>query len=278
VNSIGETNDFQYISQHWVGATEVALEYVDAIQRFQWSFLHLPLQSTKAPEVQYVTAAGNGEKWLSTAHSGVAFRALSPASFWAEQLGFDLSTLCCNVEHILATTGNIVNAYVPRVQLTQGVNVVGAFAGVAVAVVPGTTYDIAAFPSDPIQTDVTVPCIADAPAATVSQSHFLVEVNNLSPSNMVGQAKSSATLRAIVGQFESYGSFSSAGEESSIAVTSISQPYTISSLRVRILAPDGTPANVGTNSSVYLMVSVGAAGAGQTGQVRHKKRKHKNKK
>jgi hypothetical protein len=255
INSLGKSNDFQYRVPHWIGATEVALEYVDAIQRFQWSFLHLPLQSTKSPEVKYVTAAGNGEQWLSTAHSGVSFTALSPASFWADQLGFDLSTLCCTVEHVLSTTGNIVNAYVPRVRLTEGVNVVGAFAGIAVAVVPGGTYDIVSFPNAPVETDITVPCIADAPAETISQSHFLLEVNNLSPSNMVGMGKSSATLRAIINQFESYGSFSSAGEESSIAVISISQPYLISSLRVRILSPDGTPANVGTNNSIYLVVN-----------------------
>jgi hypothetical protein len=193
--------------------------------------------------------------WVATAHSGIAFTGISsdPPGFM-ELLGFDLSDILCRVVHVPnIDTGIIINSFAPRVQLRFGQNVVGAYPGLALAIVPGAAYATATFPTAPIQTDVTTPLRArNSALLTGTQSHLLVEVDGLSPTHTVGAGRTSNSIRGVVGKFESYGSFSSAGEEASISVISTSQPYVISNVRVRVLAPDGTPADVGDGNCIYL--------------------------
>jgi hypothetical protein len=191
---------------------------------------------------------------MATAHSGVSFTALEPHSFWSDTLGFDLETLCVTVKTVLGDAGNIKDSLLPRVGIQPGVNAVTAYAGLSQAIVPGGTFAKAGFPAGAIQTDVTDEIVAKSSALLSNQgSHFLIEVSGITPTDYQGAGVGNNSIRAIVGRYESFGSFSQADASSGVSVEHVGEPYMVSSLRVRILQPDGTLATeVGAENCIFL--------------------------
>jgi hypothetical protein len=202
----------------------------------------------------YLPFSQSSGHWLATAHSGVSFTALEPHSFWSDTLGFDLETLCVTVKTVLGDAGNIKDSLLPRVVIKPGVSCVTAYAGLSQAVVPGGTFAKAGFPAGAIQTNVTDEIVATSSAVLSNRgSHFLVEVSGITPTDYQGAGVGNNSIRAIVGRFESFGSFSQADSSSGITVEHVGEPYMVSSLRVRILQPDGTMATeVGNDNCIFL--------------------------
>jgi len=107
-----------------VGATEIELAYNDQLGKFQWSYIHSPIQQGVAPTsgnqttFQEVVGIVNsfqptgGTGFISstcklTAQSGIMFKRMEPASFWMDVLGFSANLMVTDAELGLSTDGTL---------------------------------------------------------------------------------------------------------------------------------------------------------------------------
>lgn len=107
-----------------VGATEIELAFNDQLGKFQWSYIHSPIQQGVAPTTgnqttfQEVVGIVNsfqptgGTSFISstcklTAQSGIMFKRMEPASFWMDVLGFSPNLMVTDDELGLTTDGTL---------------------------------------------------------------------------------------------------------------------------------------------------------------------------
>lgn len=103
---------------YWKGASQVVLEYDDAINKFFWSYLHTPAyggvagsekeisltrdqQAENIPALPFEQNATGDQNFYNQSGGGIVFHSLRAYNdknelidFWAGKLGFDLSSLC----------------------------------------------------------------------------------------------------------------------------------------------------------------------------------------
>lgn len=249
----------------YCGASQLALTWSDDTQRFSWSFLHTPLATTAGPEVQFIsinkTQAQGRPNWIATGHSGIIFQSLKPTSFFEDILGFETAQLCPNITMstqerpmgLVELTGSIV----PNINLVPGINVVTAYAGIDVGIVKDAS-DLNEFwqvgiPSAAVPTSLTWQITAPGSYLTDNnQSHFVVEIDGIPTREMVSATEDRLSVGGIVGRYQTRGTYTQGDSGSALPLTHRGAPMSLSSFTVRVLNPDGTPAEVGTRSVVYL--------------------------
>jgi hypothetical protein len=109
-----------------VGATEIELAYNDQLGKFQWSYIHSPIQQGVAPSTgnqttfQEVVGIVNSFQLSAdktsftsstcklTAQSGIMFKRMEPASFWMDVLGFSPNLMVTDAELGLSTDGTLI--------------------------------------------------------------------------------------------------------------------------------------------------------------------------
>ena len=109
-----------------VGATEIELAFNDQLGKFQWSYIHSPIQQGVAPQstgsqttFQEVVGIVNSFQLSSdktsftsstcklTAQSGIMFSRMEPSSFWQDILGFSSNLIVTDDELGLTTDGTL---------------------------------------------------------------------------------------------------------------------------------------------------------------------------
>ena len=88
---------------YFVGTSQLALDYDDISQTFQWSFIHMPMVDPSDGQIANAITRmtfkynNNTDNYVGPIHSqtkqgGIFFTKLEPVSFW-EQLGFNLNNI-----------------------------------------------------------------------------------------------------------------------------------------------------------------------------------------
>lgn len=99
----------------WIGTNEVSISYDEDQNKMKFDTIHFPIYTNSTgttagslnadakPGVQYnelaannPNADANADTGLVTAYSGVAFVAMTPSSFWEDQLGFSNNNVVVN--------------------------------------------------------------------------------------------------------------------------------------------------------------------------------------
>jgi hypothetical protein len=257
----------------WVGASQIALNYSPDAQSFSFDFLHTPKQSNGKPCLsftQYLAdnagvnlSGAPSQTWVATAHSGIAFTDLQPASLWSKTLGFNLDTLLATGHTQTAEfIGAIVDAPVPRYTLTPGKNIVTAFAGIdsGLGGTDADYYKVSVALGNDIETSLTTSIrgnsVTPAASSQGSSSHYLVEVEGVPMGEMRGAQPSVLSLAGVVGRYQTRGGFTEGSSGNGNPTLIRGAPVVVSKMRVRILMPDRTPpTDVGSRNAVYLTVS-----------------------
>ncbi len=203
--------------------------------------------------------------FVANKHSGVLFSDLSPSSFWSDIMGFDLDQLCLQPQSIATTVPGLGSDTVPIYSLmADGKQTSGGFKGLDQAVIKSV------FPAVPNAGQLATASTSTASVymyAGQSQSvlnrlnfaYFLIEIEGLMQTEFVGKSVFKSSVRGWVNKYYINSSYASSDGESSIAYQHVGQPTAISNLRVRILDPDGSNADVGPDNTVFLELVRSAA-------------------
>ena len=265
-------------NNYLVGSSEISLEYIDEIDKFQFTQLHTSqFNSSAMPVVKYF---GTDEKdfFLSSSVGGVFFTELNPPDIWYGTMGFDSSVVVLPDKAVLrASMGytEIQNALVPSFSsLERGINITSDFNGVDAVIIKevfaGGTDLTKQTGSDIIreagaiavaQVDGTATIGIQSIRAntsfgdtTLREGYYLVQIEGLPNQELTNMP--SQHIQAIVSKYYSAGSFTiMEGSAGSFNYTHKGNPFYIQSLRVRILEADGTdPTNLGDNNTIFLQI------------------------
>jgi hypothetical protein len=263
----------------YIGASEAALEFDADSNVFKFTYLHTPILDADGNEStiildfnNHLNSSANVQKpapqWQATAHSGICFTQLEPASFWQDTLGFDLSTIVLdnNWEYRTQDVGGCISlASTPKFFPKFGVNATDAFEGAASLLTNSTAggspvpnfYNVDTPRKQFINTSLTNAISAGPlPPAPTDTSHYLVEVSGVPMSQMITSKTQTFSLAGVVGRYQTRGSFTEGGGGDGAPTQILGNSVLLSKLNVRILNPDRTPVtDMGPLSSVYLTVT-----------------------
>ena len=81
--------------------------------------------------------------------------------------------------------------------------------------------------------------------------YYLIEIQLNFSSNVIGTDKITKNISGIINRYYSKGSYVSAGGDPSFVVDYRGASTALSSMRVRILNPDGSLANIGVDNTLF---------------------------
>ena len=264
-------------NSYLVGSSELSLEYLPLIDKFQFTQLHTSQFSGSAlPVVKYF--AGSNNAFLSSSVGGIFFQSLSPANLWFKTLGFDNSICVLPEEAKLMVSGGggaLINILVPSfLTLSQGVNITSDFNGADVSIVKegfvsSTTVadqkgaDIVrdALSIAAEQVDGTAVLNLSSIRATTSfsstsraEGYYLVQIEGLPRQDLTNLPNDH--IQAIVSKYYASGSYTiMEGGAGSFNYKHIGTSFYLQNLRVKILEADGTDAlQLGKNNTIFLEI------------------------
>lgn len=144
----------------WIGTDTIDVSYDPDENKMKIDAMHFPIYTNSTvtagvtaadakPGVQYnqlddLDGAGNpinADSGLAKAYSGIAFTAMSPPSFWSQQLGFSNNTVAINPNSAVCNFPNNANGTQNSYTISNcivGQTITEAFAGLGVPVVPSS--------------------------------------------------------------------------------------------------------------------------------------------
>ena len=323
-----EISPFNPPVDRWIGTDQLSMSFDETENKLKFDIMHFPVYtagtfdpttgaplSDAKPGVQYnelqntapATAPFdpsfpgnvgnlrvNGNSGLAKAYSGIAFTAMTPASFWSDQLGFD--DMCINVQENTATsyypTYDQAKAYVNNSftidNVLKGQTITEGLASISVPVVTssGPQYGAGAtagpngafarpiFDAGVAGAGVGVQ-IADVSAIFADRIYnqtaggagfFLIDIaNNFNMdfvsentrSQMSNTSINGKDTMSIVSRYYTSNNFVSDQGGGSIVYTHSGANRLLTELAVRVKNPDGTfldPVVLGNKNSVFLQI------------------------
>jgi len=282
----------------YIGTNQISLSFDEAERKLKWDLLHFPIMTNSTnptaapttfnndavPGVQYNELPGagldqaNGLSGLAKAYSGIAFTAMSPASFWSQQLGFvnntiqvQPNTIDCNFPQDAAGVPNsfqihnsIVGTTITEAACTLDIPVVSSSAPLWTN---GGTNGPPGLFARPITSDGTVgavPAVQVSTADTTScfasktynddiqeAGYFLVDVSNNFSTKFVGGDLGRGSVSAgatntgndtmsIVSRYYTSNNFVADQGAGSIVYTHSGAPQNLTDMAIRVKNPDGS--------------------------------------
>lgn len=256
----------------WIGCSTVQLGINLNTNCFEWQYLHTPYYDSIGPSPSggpaiYYTQRNN-DYFSTSAMMGIALTALSPSTFWQDQLGFgtDFATFTHGTTGRTIPSGGtsvISNTRFPTFNTEIGVSTTTQYVGADSVVKKKTEpYKVPNLAAEALTStanlDNFVPVKAPIAYTTLAKDttgYFLLDVQTNFKTEAIGSTDTSRTIQAIVGRFYNTGSFTIAGSDSGIVYQHVGAPQMIQSLSIRILHPDGTLADdVSNDSTLYFEI------------------------
>jgi len=278
--------EFATGNNNFIGTSQIALEYNQDSDKFEFTYLHMPMLDASVGQnmsVRYIRRGlqSEGIVFGATEHSGIYFNSLTAKNkngrlvdFWSGVLGFDLNTLtvgCSNfVEDKYQLTG-IISLSDP---LIEGVNITSGYFGLDSAVIrgtagtPNTWYSRSSVPGGnaPWATSQDGICSTINSTNAISAvktldillnkfSHYILQTDlGFNNNNYIGE-KWYRNINGIIEKFFSYGSYTYGSSDSAIQYVHSGAPIQLKSIRVRILKSDITrDENLGEDNTVIMQI------------------------
>ncbi|DAC81784.1 TPA_asm: hypothetical protein [Monosiga MELD virus 2] len=237
----------------YIGSSQFALEY-DETGRFQFKAIHFPVYDTGG---NIIIDYNKYSAW-----SGIYFKDMSPPSLWYDLLGFSQSENTVSMTSIdgNVTQGGVPGTFVVPESFNSGVHYTEQYRGMDSAVnKESENYFIKPDTDLPSTSSQTNPITATQQyEGQALNGYFLVEIQGLRKVNdFVNNVSNRADIKAIVNRYYSVRSYTSAGTECDIPFVNYSEfPFTFSSLRVRILSPNGELADdIADDNTVFMSIN-----------------------
>ena len=253
-----------YSPTFFVGTDQIALDYDDVSETFQWSFIHKPTtdpdNNGEISNVLYrsTMALPLGAEYVGplktqSKMTGIFFTKLEPANFW-ESLGFDINSITVNIS-------DGVNVDEVRNKTTDnqiGLSTISLRSPAGNSMIVNQTYtDPRPLPIQSLLTFTAENNIVPLKASRTykaSNSPFYLISLEFGPSNNYSDAdKVYNHIFAVVGKYFQANDFVMITGDSSIPHIHQGAGYMISSFKVKILDKNkNLVRNLGPNSTIFL--------------------------
>ena len=293
-NPLGAILGMEGVSEknYFIGTNRTELAYSDTDNKFYWNFLHFPIYSTSGAVVTQLTKTGgttidNSTYIQQSKNGGIIFTHLAatiknpisgeqdPFDFWEAKLGFNLKELMPKPQSVTRFTAGGANQYSGNIyKITDGINTTNA----ANLITDLVSFTPPADPSDPtalhpyqkfqildtgdienFQTTSTFNNVIYAPNSVVGSgildtAYYLVEIQLNFASNIIGETSITRNIVGIINRYYSRGAYVSSSGDSSFVLSHSGEPVVISSIKIRILNPDRTIAQLGSDNTLVFQV------------------------
>lgn len=255
-NQANHTDSWVFKKPVYVGTNQFALEFDSDSGKFQFTQTHMPMYSTPSGGQQaqpccsvqsYVDASGNTTYASIDVRSGVFFTDLQPSSFW-ESLGFDLKSLLVTDD----TTSHVL-----QTKLSRGVNVTSQFFGFDGFISNCRDYPAPSLAAYEYVTDVVVSIDADEQLPNGDSGYYLIELKGLTTGYSTDNGDQLSSVMSIASKNYNQSGFITAYADGSIPYVNTGEPFTLSSIRVRIIDPirHQVVNTLGPKNSIIIQIS-----------------------
>jgi hypothetical protein len=253
----------------WMGTSQMAVEYNDNTNRFAFKYTNMPLYVqdgvSDAVESTIISNFKNtANKFIANKNSGVIFNNISstPAGFFTDKLGFTLSD-------IIPTFSNTGNTNIDGIggiasvplfeQLIDGKHLTGAYTGLDNIIQKTTDFykvpDGSGNINDTSETQFEIEGNIINDVTIANTGYFLIELTTSFIGDMITANEIKNRVFGIVNRYYNQDNYTSSDISSGIPYIHRGNPVMLSSIKVRILNPDGTLAdNIGPDNTVFLEI------------------------
>lgn len=268
-------------NSNFIGTSQIALEYDQASDKFNWTYLHQPmLDATNGSNisVRFLRAGlqTNGNVVGVSENSGIYLNSLTAKNskgvhvdFWEGTLGFDLNSICVGtgstVTNKYGLTG-IINLSEP---LVSGVNSTSGYYGLDAGVIRGASswYERQSVPDTQEGICSTINSTNAIYAAETLDvllnkfSHYILQTDlGFFNNNYIG-IKWYRNINGVISKYYAYGSYAFAESDAAIQYIHTGAPIQLKSVHVRLLKSDMTrDINLGDDNTVIMQVIKGGQG------------------
>lgn len=251
------------IPGQWAGASQVALLFDEGASAFYWEYLHTPLYDTSGNQVIQTVKYGDNDEWSwCTRAGGVAFNSLEPQAFWQDTLGFDLDTLLIKFQHketvtVLGGVPIVINTV--TTDFKDGVNVTGGLKDLDSGV--DKTDQVVKFFQVPmlesenlVSTSTLTTTIYGNPVniSLIDGPYYQIEVSAMGDRELYDATLRKGNVLAVAGRYyTSSGYLDVSG--GTIPYVHQGEPMLVSSIRVRVLTPEGQLARLDPDNHVFVL-------------------------
>jgi hypothetical protein len=253
---------------YFIGTNQLALDYDDISQTFQWSFIHMPMvDPTDGQIANAITRMtfkynNNTEQYVGPIHTqtkqgGIFFTKLEPVSFW-ESLGFNLNNIIVDtsngvsVQEVMNKTSDQQLGMSTIISLSPNFNMV-----------VNQGYDVGA-PAVPVflckylQNNNIVPLKAESTYQSSNSGYYLIETQLGFNNEYSDGHKVYGNISAIASKQWTENDFVSVFDDSGIPYIHAGSPFLLSSIKVKILNSNKDLAeNLRPNSCLFVQIIKG---------------------
>lgn len=275
--------------QNWlVGTNRIELQYSSETNLYYWNYLHFPIYDETQPSAGTIISrikkvAGTNpvnSKYIQNGkNGGIIFKDLTastidpktgvetPFDFWSGVLGFNIGGIqneqsglipeTTRYNNFTAGTPNTYSATIPT--LTDGLQMTNA-GFVIDDVVNKQSYatfnlntdgSITNFEATSGFNTVIYATQNKVSNGILNTAFYLVEIQLNFSSNLIGNDSITRNISGIINRYYSRGAYVSADGDPSFVINYQGEPTIISSMRIRILNPDRSLANVGDDNTLF---------------------------
>lgn len=251
------TDSWNFSKTVYIGTNQFALEFDTDSGKFQFTQTHMPMYSTPkntgdqsqpcCTVLNYTNSIGKTTYAAADVRTGVFFTDLQPASFW-ESLGFDLKSLLVvddTKNHVLLT------------KLARGVNVTSQFYGFDGFISNCRHYPAPSLIDYEYITDVVISIDAEEQLPNGDSGYYLIELKGLTTGYSTDNGDQLSSVMNIASKNYNQSGFITAYSDGSIPFVNTGEPFTLSSIKVRILDPISKQVvnTLGPKNSIIIQVS-----------------------
>ena len=259
---------------YWFGANQVELDWDDAESRFYWKFLHAPVYGTGGTLTSRVIKDEQTNQFFHLGkNGGIVWASLSATctdsksihfqesyDFWEKKLGFNLSSLCRQVEvkkehqiiggaffhtWFFNNHGNGLDTTSARPNIDSLVDKINF----------QTVPDPSTVNSD---NDLTMEIYAVKSvmeSIVLDYGFYYVEIQAGFQTEIISGDTVTQNISGILNRFYSLGAYTSGGQESGLVYTHRGADMYLRDVRIRILDSDRNLANsIGEDNTVFIQV------------------------
>lgn len=251
---------------YWVGTNQIALQWDQNLNKFVWSYLHMPpLDGDGNISAGYAKKDNTNVLIPYAKNSGIFFmqfdseyKNLSEDIDLLSIMGFDKNQLIVNVSDYRLRDGE--QQQIIATKLEDSVNTTSQFIGLdALIDKSGDYYKARKNTSILATSDVTVEVTASNQYQETEngadQPYFLVEVNANFKTDYYSQSYIKRNIKAIVSKYYAYKSFTVGDESNDITYQHIGEPIYLTGFHIRVLDPNNKLANdLGDDNTVFLEI------------------------
>lgn len=270
---IFEQNQTGLVNTFFIGASQIALEYNQNSQQFEFTYLHMPYYDS-AEGVNMITKCFKntvGNYSTVSSQGGIFFTQMTSVikgtnkffDLWGGILGFNVGEMTPKIQEYGTNLGafGIAGSYYDVLEpLVLSKHITNMYVGVDSIInkkpnawfyETNTTYEGTADPNETnkITASIALPVLLD------TFSHYLIEIQAGFYNEMIGQ-ETFRTINGIVSKYYGYSSYTFDAGEGAIQYVHKGSELQLKSIRVRILRSDKTRnlPGLGDDNTFYLQI------------------------